>query len=189
MPHGRLEEAITEIEQALESDPLSVLTQGWLGIMLVLAHKWDLAIDQAHRFLQLFPGVFWGHFILGVAFREKQMFEKAIAALRTATEVSGGMPGLIGWLGQTLGLSGNPGEARSLLERLHTKAAQGYVPPTSFAWIHLGLGEMDTAFEWLNRAVDECDQFMMPIKSYKFFDPIRSDPRFLTLLRKMNLEP
>jgi hypothetical protein len=89
----------------------------------------------------------------------------------------------------TLGLSGNAAEARSLLKNLHTMAAQGYVAPTSFAWIHLGLGEIDNAFEWLDRAVDECDQLMMPIKSYKFFDPIRADPRFLTLLRKMNLEP
>jgi len=86
-------------------------------------------------------------------------------------------------------LSGNAAEVRSLLRRLHIKAVQEYLPPTCFAWIHLGLGEIDSAFEWLNRAVDECDQFMMPIKSYKFFDPIRADPRFLTLLRKMNLEP
>jgi hypothetical protein len=96
---------------------------------------------------------------------------------------------MMGWLGLTLGLGGKASEARSLLERLHANASQAYVPPTSFAWIHLGLGETDAAFEWLDRAVDECDQFMMPIKSYEFFDPIRSDPRFVALLRKMNLEP
>lgn len=67
-------------------------------------------------------------------------------------------------------------------------AALGYVPPCCFAWIHLGLREIDAAFEWLNRAVDECDQLMMPIKTYGFLDPIRSDPRFSVLLRKMNLE-
>jgi len=189
MPHGRLEEAITEIERALESDPLSLLMQAWLGVMLVLAHKWDRALDQAHLLLQLSPSTFWGHFIFGVTYREKQMFDKAVSALRAAIEVSGGMPGLIGWLGLTLGMNGSAAEARSLLDRLHGKAAQGYVPPSSFAWIHLGLGETDNAFEWLDRAVDECDQFMMPIKSYSFFDPLRADPRFRALMRKMNLEP
>jgi len=189
MPHGRLEEAITEIEKALESDPLSLLTQGWLAVMFVLAHKWDRAIDQAHLLLQLHPAAFWGHFIMGVAYRGKRMIGEAITALRTAMEVSGGMPGLIGWLGLTLGVNGNTAEARALLQRLHEKSAQGYVPPTSFAWIYLGLAQIDTAFEWLDRAVDECDQFMMPIKSYEFFNPIRADPRFLALLRKMNLEP
>ena len=117
------------------------------------------------------------------------MFEEAIAAHRKAVEISGGGYALIGWLGLTLGLSGNAAEASSLLEVLHTKAEKGFVPPTSFAWIYLGLGETDAAFEWLNRAVEECDQFMMPIKSYEFFDPIRGDPRFLALVRKMNLEP
>jgi tetratricopeptide (TPR) repeat protein len=189
MPHGRLEEAIAEIETALESDPLSLLMQGWLGVMLVLAHKWDRALDQAHLLLQLSPSTFWGHFIFGVTYREQRMFEKAVSALRAAIEVSGGMPGLIGWLGLTLGMNGSAAEARSLLDRLHGRAAQGYVPPSSFAWIHLGLGETDNAFEWLDRAVDECDQFMMPIKSYSFFDPLRADPRFRALMRKMNLEP
>ena len=94
-----------------------------------------------------------------------------------------------GWLGLALGLGGNAAEARTLLERLHNEAAQRYVPPTSFAWIHIGLAEIDAAFEWLHRAVDEYDQFMMPIKSYEFLDPLRADPRFLALLRKMNLEP
>ncbi len=67
-------------------------------------------------------------------------------------------------------------------------ATQAYVPPTSVAWIHLGLGEIDDAFEWLDRAIDARDQLMMPIKSYWFFDPIRSDPRFHALLRKMHLD-
>jgi tetratricopeptide (TPR) repeat protein len=189
MPHGRLEEAIAEIELALESDPLSLLMQAWLGVMLVIARKWDLAIDQAHRVLQLDPSALWGHFVMGVAYRGKKMYKEAVAAHRLAVKLSGGMPALIGWLGLALGLGGNAAEARSLLERLHYEAAQGHVPPTSVAWIYLGLGEIDTAFEWLNRAVDECDQFMMPIKSYEFFDPIRGDPRFGALVRKMNLEP
>lgn len=189
MPQGRLEEAITEIEQAIESDPLALETKSWLGIMLVLAHKWDSARDQAERILQLDPSAFWGHFVMGVAYRGKKMFEEAVAAHRLAVKLSGGMSALVGWLGLALGLSGNAPEARSWLERLHTMAAQGYVPPTSFAWIYLGLGEIDAAFEWLDRAVDACDQFIMPIKSYEFFDPIRADRRYLALLRKMNLEP
>jgi TolB-like protein/Tfp pilus assembly protein PilF len=189
MPHGRLEEAITEIEYTLESDPLSLEARTWLGIMLVLARKWDSAIDQADRILQLDPSAFWGHFVMGVAYRGKKTFEEAITAHRTAVKLSGGVHAMIGWLGLALGLGGNAAEARSLLERLHNEAAQRHVPPTSFAWIYVGLAEMDAAFEWLHRAVDEYDQFMMPIKSYEFLDPIRADPRFPALVRKMNLEP
>jgi TolB-like protein/Tfp pilus assembly protein PilF len=189
MPQGRLEEATNEIQIALESDPLSMEMHTWLGVVLAVARKWDLTIDQGRQILQLDPSSFWGHFIMGTAYRGKRMFEEAVTAHRKAVEISGGVAALIGWLGLTLGLSGNAAEARSLLGALHARAEQGFVPPTSLAWIYLGLAEIDAAFEWLNRAVDECDQFMMPIKSYEFLDPIRADPRFLTLLHKMNLEP
>ena len=157
--------------------------------MLVLAHKWDQALEQGRLLLELYPAEFHGHFVNSVAYRGKRLFEEAVAAQRAALETSGGASNMMGWLGLTLGLGGKASEARSLLERLQARAQKDYVPPTSFAWVHLGLGETDAAFEWLDRAVDECDQFMMPIKSYEFFDPIRSDPRFLALLRKMNLEP
>ena len=95
---------------------------------------------------------------------------------------------MLGWLGLTYGASGQAAEARNVLRRLHDMAAQQYVPPFSIACVHLGLREIDASFEWLDRAVDECDQLIMPIKSYAFLDPIRADPRFSALLRKMNLE-
>ncbi len=103
-------------------------------------------------------------------------------------DLSGDAPHMMGWLGLTLALSGKVSETRALLERLCRKAKERYVSPTSFAWIHLGLGDRDAAFEWLDRAVDECDQMLMPIKSYTFLNPSRSDRRFTGLLRKMNLE-
>jgi hypothetical protein len=103
-------------------------------------------------------------------------------------QLSGGAAMMLGWLGLVLGASGRTDEARGVLERLETMARTGYIPPTSIAWVYLGVRDVDRAFEWLDRAIDARDQFMMPIKSYAFFDPIRADPRFAALLRKMNLE-
>ncbi len=94
---------------------------------------------------------------------------------------------MLGWLGLTLASSDRKAEARQVMQQLRKLAETGYVPPTSVAWIHIGLREIDSAFEWMNRAVDECDQVMMPIKSYAFLDPLRGDPRFAALLHKMNL--
>jgi TolB-like protein/tetratricopeptide (TPR) repeat protein len=188
MPHGRLEEAVTELEKALEWDPLSALIRTHLAIVLVLWRCYDKAMDQARLLLELDPNSPWAYFIMGVAYREQRMFDDSIAAHRRAVELSGGFAMNLGWLGLSLAVAGKADEARTLLDRLHKMSTQAYVPPTSIAWIHLGLGEVDAAFEWLDRAIDARDQLMMPIKSYAFFDPIRTDPRFHALLRKMHLD-
>ncbi len=188
MPHGRLEEAVAELEGVLDTDPLSVYALMPLAIMLVLWRRYDRALDQSRLLLEIDPTAYWGHLVIGSCHREQQRYDEAIAAHQRAVELSGGSAAMLGWLGLALGLGGRTVEARALLERLHAMEATAYVPPTSFAWIHLGLGEIESAFDWMDRAIDGCDQLMMPIKSYAFFDPIRADPRFTALLRKMHLD-
>lgn len=186
MPRGYLEAAAEELERALEWDPLSEFVRVHLAIVLLLWHRWNEAMDQARVLLELDANGAWGHFVMGVAYRALGRFDDAIAAHRRSLELSSGSA-MRGWLGLSLALGGKTDEARALLHELREETTQTYVPSTSIAWIHLGLGEIDDAFEWLDRAIDERDQLMMPIKSYAFFDPIRDDPRFLPLLRKMRL--
>jgi TolB-like protein/Tfp pilus assembly protein PilF len=188
MPHGRLEEAVQELERALELDPLSTATHGYLAVMLLLSRQYGRARDQARLLLELDPASYWGYVVLEGVDREQRSFASAIESQRKAVELSGGSAAMLGWLGLVLGQSGREAEARALLGQLNRKAESAYVPPTAFAWIYLGLGEFDSAFEWLDRAIDARDQLMMPIKTLPLFDPIRSDPRFVALLRKMNLE-
>ena len=182
----RLEEAAREIEKALESDPMSTFSRAWLACVLWLNREYDRAIEQARMIMKFDPQVYMGYWMLGMVYREKGRFKEAIEALRTAVELSGGLPLIVGWLGLALGQGGQIGEARAVLDQLHEIAKTTYVPPTSFAWTYLGLGEIDEAFVWLDRAVDGRDHMLVPIKSYPFFDSIREDPRYLSLLRKMN---
>jgi hypothetical protein len=95
---------------------------------------------------------------------------------------------MLGWLSRALAIAGEAGEARALLDRLTEISLAAYVPPSCFAWIHLGLGNVGEAFTWMDRAIDARDPMIMPIQSYPFLDPLRADPRFHALLRKMNLE-
>ena len=189
MPQGRLEDAAMELERALEFDPLSLEVRYWLAIMLLLSGRYERGIDECRKILDLDPEYPLAHFAIAACYRYLKMFDEALTALRRAVELSGGSALTLGWLGLALAESGETARARDVLRRLHGMAVQGYVPPSSFAWVHLGLKEIDTAFEWLNRAVEVCDQLMMPIKSYGFFAPIRSDPRYFALLRRMNLKP
>jgi tetratricopeptide (TPR) repeat protein len=189
LPHGHIPKAVAEIERALEFDPLSVFTRTWLGLMLWVGRQHHRALEQGRMLLELNPSHFMGHFVVGAALWGLGDFSEAVAAQRRATELSGGSPATLGWLGLALAQSGDGVEARSLLDRLHGIARQAYVPPTSFAWIHVGLGEVDCCFDWMNRAVDMRDHLIVPIKTWPFLDSIRSDPRYLALLRRMNLEP
>ena len=198
MPHNRIDEAVAELEAALESDPLAGGTRCWFGIMLLLAREYDRAIDEARVMLELEPNSCWPPFITGIAYRQKyfeesvrgnvrpDFAEKAIAGHRRAVELAPGADHLLAWLGFALGVCGRKAEARAVLEQF--QRSERYILPTNFAHVHLGLGEIDAAFEWFDRAVEERDQNMMPILSYAHFDPLRGDRRFAALLRKMNLE-
>jgi tetratricopeptide (TPR) repeat protein len=189
LPECQFEDAAAEIEAALESDPQSTFLRTWLSCMLWLDRRYDLAIEQGHLTVEFDPGAFPGYLVLGLAMREQGRFDDAIAAHRTGVELSNGSPLMLGWLGLALGQAGHSAEARTVLERLYALANAGYVPPSSFAWTHYGLGEIHQAFLWMDRAVDGRDQMMMPIQSYPFLDPVRTDPRYVALLRKLNYEP
>lgn len=197
MPHNRMDEAIAELEGALEIDPLAGLTRTWLGIMWALARNYDRAIDEAQVMLDLEPASCWPPFVMGIAYRQKyfeesvrghlrpDFAEKAVAGHRRAAELASGAEMFLGWLGLALGVCGRKAEARAVLEQL--QRSERYILPTCFAHVHFGLGEFDAAFEWFDRAVEERDQNMMMILTFWHLDPIRKDPRFAALLRKMKL--
>ena len=187
MPQGRIAEAIGELEHALDVDPLSQFARFWIAIMYVLDRHPERAIEESRKLLRVDPNYFLAYFTLATAYRLSGRVEDALAAHRKAAELSEDEPAVLGWMGLTLASDKRADEAREVLMRLRAMAVARYVPPTSFAWVHLGLGEFDEVFRWLDLAVDECDQFLMPIKSYAFLDTIRNDPRFPGLLEKMHL--
>jgi serine/threonine-protein kinase len=199
MPHQRIPEAIDELERALELDPLAIGTRYWLGVMRLLARDQDGAIDEARSLLELQPDSWLPPLLAGLAYREKysaesargcprpDLAEKALAWHRRAVELAPGAEHLLGWLGLALAVCGRKDEARRVLDEL--LRSDRYVLPTIFAHLHLGLGDVDAAFEWFDRAAEEHDQGLMPIRSYVHLDPIRGDPRFARLLHKLGLDP
>jgi TolB-like protein/Tfp pilus assembly protein PilF len=189
MPLGRIRDMIAELERALELDPLSAFTRFWLCFGFDFDRQYERGLREARLLIEHEPDSWLGHFVAGHLYRDMKMYDQATASLRRASELSGGPPLVLGWLGQALVNSGKTDEARVVLKRLHDIAATMYVPPTSFAWICLGLGDIDGAFTWMDLAIDVRDTMIVPIKTYPFLDPFRDDPRFHALLRRMNLEP
>ncbi len=185
----RVGEAIAEMEAALESDPLSLFMLAWYGFFLWLDRQFDRAMEQARLMIEIEPTSYGGYWTLAMYCREKGLFDEAIAAHRAAVKLTGGSPLMLGWMGLTLGRAGRVAEAREVLEQLRARAEKGYVPPTSFAWTCLGLGDMDGTFLWLERAVDACDPMVIPLETFPFLDALRPDPRYRELLRRLKTRP
>jgi tetratricopeptide (TPR) repeat protein len=182
----RLKDAAAEIELALDSDPQSTFLRAWLVCMLALDRQYDRAAEQARLIIEFDPSSPHGPWMLGWVLRDQGRFDESIAAHRAAVRLSGASPLMLGWLGLALGQGGHAADARALLEQLRAMANVRYVPPSAFAWTHYGLGEVDQAFLWMDRAVEGGDRMMVPLQSYPFLDPIRADPRYVALLKKMN---
>jgi TolB-like protein len=98
MPQGRLAEAVTELERALEFDPFSLEVRFWLGIMLVLWGSYERAIDEGRKIIDLDPVYPLAHYLMALGYRYRKMYEEALAAQRRAAELSGSSAAMLGWL-------------------------------------------------------------------------------------------
>jgi eukaryotic-like serine/threonine-protein kinase len=166
LPHGRVDEAMTELEAMVQTDPLSLFTRWWLGVMATLAHRFDRAVAEGRHMIELDPTHFLGHWVLGMGLDGIGAPTEAVAELRRAHELSGGIPFTLGFLAYACGRAGDRDAALELLESAQRASATSYVPPSTFAFGYIGLGAWDTAFEWLDRSVEGRDPLIMPIKTY-----------------------
>jgi tetratricopeptide (TPR) repeat protein len=128
---------------------------------------------------------FWiGHQMGGQALAELGDHDLALKALATAARLSGQNSKPISLTGYILGRSGRTAEARDLLGALETASRQRYVPPYALALVHVGLGDADAAFEWLDRAYAMRDVHLMFLTVDVKWDRYRTDPRFGDLLAR-----
>ena len=97
-------------------------------------------------------------------------------------------PTPFGFLGYIYSTIGNREKARQILEKLQNHAQQAHEFASSFALIYFGLGETDKGFDWLDKAVEDLQPFLLVLINHSCLDPLRSHPRYKALLRKMNLE-
>jgi len=185
---GRLDEATIEIKQALELDPLSLIINVNLGVLLYLKREYDKAIQQHLKTLELDQNFAQGRLRLGECYRQKEMLKEAIAEFQKARTLFGNSPYGLGELGNVYALAGKKNEAIDVLTNLQELLKQGYSVNYDIAYIHFGLGDRDKAFEYLERAYEEKENGMESLKVDPSLDNLRSDPRYKSLIKRMNLE-
>jgi TolB-like protein/lipoprotein NlpI len=184
----RPEEAIAEAKRALEINPLSADAYFQLGWANYFARRYDEALAQYQKVMQVDPNALWAHFYIAWAYREKGMYKEAIAEFLNRKPTDHVSVPFLGHSGNAYARAGNKVEAQKAIQQLIelSKQKRGTY---EVAIICAGLGEKDRAFEWLERAYQVRDKAMCFLKVDPPLDPLRSDPRFQDLLRRMNFPP
>jgi serine/threonine-protein kinase len=184
---GRPEEALAAIRRAHALEPLSLTINMSIGTCLFYARRFDDTIAQQRGTLELDPAFTPALRNLGGAYEQKGMYDEAIDAYKRAIALSPQDVSAKGLLAHAYAVSGDRDEARRLLRELTDQSNQRFVSSYSLAAIHVGLGEREPAFERLEQAFRDRDRAMPWIKVAPRLDPLRTDPRFTDLLRRMKL--
>ena len=175
---GRHDEAISELNDAIQADPLNPDYKHEMGWTLYRARRYNLAIAQFES-LDDNPG-------LGSVYLAEKIYPEAIAVFEKDIGQSGRRSVSISLLAGAYGGAGKRNKARKLLDELTGISRNGYVSPFLLACSSLAVGERDQALTWIERGYQDRDQWTIFLKTAAVMDPLRSEPRFQAVLQRMN---
>jgi serine/threonine protein kinase/predicted Zn-dependent protease len=181
---GRHDEALAESRRAFELDPLNDWVAGHRIEYFYRARRLDEAQAEAARILALLPDSVFAKWTLGNTKLAARDYDGAIRVYLTRAVAT---PDKNFMVGLAHALAGRQAEARAVLDFLLERRQSRYVPATMIAVVYGGLGELDNAFAWLDRAYDERALLLGEAAVESMYDPLRADPRFAVLLRRMSL--
>ena len=186
---GRFAEALTEIKHAQELDPISVIISNNVANDYLALGDLNSSMEQSKRLIDLDPNYPRGHEALGSAYLKQHRYPEAIAELLKAINLSPTDSVLQRDLGFTYGVSGKRAEALNILNQLQALYEKQEAFGADVAGVYAGLGDKDKAFEWLEKDYQARNGRLARVRWNTPFDPLRSDPRYADLLRRMGLEP
>ncbi|HEY6307138.1 MAG TPA: winged helix-turn-helix domain-containing protein [Candidatus Angelobacter sp.] len=186
---GRFEESLQEINRAMELSPLDSYSQANAGSLLGVMHRDGPAMERFHRALEIAPNESYVHERLGAALLWKNRNQEAIQEFEKARALSNMQPEKTAWLAYAYAASGRKQEAQELLAQLNRvwQEKREYLSPMHMAFVYIGLHDNDGAMRWLEEAYGQRDEWLVYLHVYPEFDPLRSDPRFQDLERKVGL--
>ena len=184
---GRWEEAETEIEVARQLDPLSPIILEGVGFTALFARDYERALARYRELLDLHPTFYKVYTAMGRAHALMGRYDQAVMMFEKGRALGGEVPSILGALGQVYALAGRTEEARGLLAELAALEQRGYVAAAPFAVLHLGLGDHARALDWLENGCEWHDLSIATIGVHPVYDPLRGEPRFQALLRRMGL--
>src|SRR6266481_6137014 len=183
---GRLEEGTRETKKALELDPLSPITNTTMGWQFYLARQNDQAVDQLRKVLEIDPKFSPARRILEEVYAHMGKYKEAVGEREKFLSLSGG-PELAASIEEDFNRSGYKGVLQSWLDGLTELSKHSYVSSYSIAESYMRMDEKQKAFEWLEKAYEEHDSGLVSVAVEPMFEPIRTDPRFKDIVKRMKL--
>ncbi|HEY7785488.1 MAG TPA: tetratricopeptide repeat protein, partial [Pyrinomonadaceae bacterium] len=184
---GRPDEGIEKARRGLEANPLSGPMANDLALAYYQARRYDEAIEQYQKTLEMEPTRAEALLGLGMVYEQKGMYEEAIEEYQKAINAAGRSSAILAQLGHAYAMSGKRNEAISLVGEIKNMLDQSFRSPYDLAILYTGLGEREDAFEQLNKAYEETSGWIMYLKVEPQFDSLRADPRYGSLLQRLNL--
>ncbi len=184
---GRIEEGLALARRGRELDPLTPGTTLQFGWLLYHARRYDDAIRELRTALSVDPENVYGLWFLGFALLEVSEHDEAIRTIEQVATMWERNPAALGILVRAYGRAGRHADARKILGELTERARHTYVPPAALVNAYLGIGDVDRGIESLERAYQEHSNIIRLVKTHPLFDPIRNDPRFIDLSRRVGL--
>src|SRR5436853_1827958 len=183
----RMDEAVEEIRRAEQLEPLSlpiITNKGWI---LYLARRHDEAQETLTKALELDQDFVLAHRRLGQVYEARQMFAEALREYEKCLALAPADVESLAALGHAYGASGEVERAREIIAKLIESSQSRYVPAYLIAVIHLGMGEADAAFAWLEKAFEERYGFLAYMNVSPVFDPLHTDERLRDLAARVGL--
>jgi TolB-like protein/Tfp pilus assembly protein PilF len=186
---GRIEEALAEYRIAQQLDPANVVPASNIGGVLCQLGQYERGISAVKDALALEPNFLPSYPQLSSCYLRQKMYPRAIAALKEALSRNLSGPRILGGLAYVYAVSGNTGDALGIVEELKAAASTDDDALIRIAQVYIGLDDKERAFEWLEKAYQRRFYRLRDLKQDFVYDPLRSDPRFKDLLRRVGLPP
>jgi tetratricopeptide (TPR) repeat protein len=186
---SRMPESLSESLLCLSLDPLDPTICHHLGWHYRMARQYDEAIVQHQRVLEMNPERELTHIFLGQAYAQNGMHKQAIDEFKIAFQLGRGAARDLAWLAHAHAIAGERDSATEELDRMLEDAETTYVSPYSIGLVYLALGDLDSAFDWFDKALVQRDPNIVYAATDPDFEHVYTNPRFQSLLQRMRLYP
>jgi TolB-like protein/DNA-binding winged helix-turn-helix (wHTH) protein/Tfp pilus assembly protein PilF len=185
---GRFDDALREVHKAQELDPLNLAEQESPAQVLYWSRKYDECVAQSRKTLELDPNFFYAHMFMADCLAQLKKHDEAISELRQTLRISPHNTAVMARLGYVLGLVGRKREALDLLKQMEQERQSEYSSAGLQAWIYAGIGDREHSLESLEKDENQRGTTTLFLKNDAKLDFVRSDSRFIALLKKTHLD-